>query len=133
MKGRELNFITTLLDAATAPAAAPPAAPTSQEAPWILSNPWIVPGAIVIMMLFFMSRTKSRAGKPGEDLLKNLKRGDRIQTIGGVLGIVADVRDDEVVIKVDESSNTRIRFSRDAIRRVIVDQDKTEKNIEQKK
>lgn len=114
------------MDAATS-------APASQEAPYLLSNPWIVPGAIILLMIVFMSRTKSRAGRPGEDLLKNLKRGDRIQTIGGVLGIVADVRDDEVVIKVDESSNTRIRFARNAIARVIVDQDKTDKNIDQKK
>jgi len=117
-----IRFLTLLDLTATAPAT------TQQVDPPFYMSPWFMPAVIILLVFYLMSRTKARAGnKPGEDLLKNLKRGDRIQTIGGVLGVVADVRDDEVTIKVDESSNTRIRFSRDAIRRVIVDQDKTDK------
>ena len=51
-------------------------------------------------------------------MLKNMKRGDRVMTAGGILGTVVDVRDAEVVLKVDESTNTKIKFSRDAIKRV---------------
>jgi preprotein translocase subunit YajC len=118
---------------ATTSTAATPAgpAPGSVDQPFYMS-PWFGPGIIVLVMLLVMSKAKPKAAA-GEDLLKNLKRGDRIQTIGGVLGIVADVRDDEITIKVDESSNTRIRFSRDAIRKVIVDQDKADKNADPKK
>jgi preprotein translocase subunit YajC len=36
-----------------------------------------------------------------------------------VLGTVVDVRDNEVVVKVDESSNTKMTFIRSAIHRVI--------------
>ena len=44
--------------------------------------------------------------------------------IGGILGTVVEARDTDVLLKVDESSNTKIRFSRNAIHRV-VDEDKT--------
>jgi preprotein translocase subunit YajC len=54
-----------------------------------------------------------------EEMLKAIKKSDHVQTIGGIHGIVASVTEDEVVLKVDEQSNTRIRFSRDAISRVI--------------
>jgi preprotein translocase subunit YajC len=58
-------------------------------------------------------------------MLGQLKKGDRIQTIGGVLGTVVEARDTEVLVKVDESSNTKIRFARSAIHRVLED-DKAE-------
>ena len=48
-----------------------------------------------------------------------LKRGDRVQTIGGILGTVVETRDGEVLLKVDEGNNTKIRFSRNAIHRVL--------------
>jgi len=48
-----------------------------------------------------------------------MKKGDKVQTIGGVFGTIVDVRDNEVVVKVDESSNVKIRFNRAAIKEVI--------------
>ena len=113
-----MTLLVILLDAATAP--------TTQVDPPFWMSQWFMPIVLVLLVFTIMSRNKPKA-KPGEDLLKNLKRGDRIQTIGGILGVVVDARDDEVVVKVDESSNARIRFSRDAIRRVVLDPDKTDK------
>ena len=39
--------------------------------------------------------------------------------VGGVIGAVVEVKPDTVVLKVDESSNTRMTFSRDAIQQII--------------
>jgi preprotein translocase subunit YajC len=50
-----------------------------------------------------------------------MKRGDRVMTAGGILGSVVEVRDSEVLLKVDESTNTKIKFSRDAIKRVVTE------------
>jgi preprotein translocase subunit YajC len=52
-------------------------------------------------------------------MLKQLKRGDRIQTIGGIQGAVVRAEESRVEVKVDESSNTKIWFARTAIARVI--------------
>jgi preprotein translocase subunit YajC len=59
-------------------------------------------------------------------MLSELKKGDRVQTIGGILGTVVEARDTEILVKVDESSNAKIRFSRSAIHRVI-EEEKSEK------
>ena len=58
-------------------------------------------------------------------MLANLKRGDRIQTIGGILGSVVEARENEVVIKIDESTNTKIRIVRDAIKKVTAEESET--------
>ena len=48
-----------------------------------------------------------------------MKKHDRVRTIGGVIGAIVEVKSDTVVLKVDESSNTRMTFSRDAVQQVL--------------
>lgn len=76
------------------------------------------------MLIFFVwssSRSKRQEQKKRDDMLKNMKRGDRVMTAGGILGSLVEVRDSEVLLKVDESTNTKIKFTRDAIKRVVTD------------
>jgi preprotein translocase subunit YajC len=70
---------------------------------------------------WFMSRGRSKERRKYEDMLKALKKNDRVQTIGGVLGTVVDVRDNDVLVKVDETNNVKIRFNRTAIKEVLQD------------
>ena len=52
-----------------------------------------------------------------EEMLNSLRKGDKVCTVGGMFGTIAELREDEVTIKVDE--NTRIKFTRAAIQRVV--------------
>lgn len=54
-------------------------------------------------------------------MLANLKKNDRVVTVGGIYGVVANVHReaDEVTIKVDESTNTKIRVTLGSIARVL--------------
>jgi len=74
---------------------------------------------IVIVFYFFIFGSKRKTEKERQNMLSQLKKGDRIQTIGGILGTVIEARDSEVLVKVDESSNAKIRFSRSAIHKVV--------------
>jgi preprotein translocase subunit YajC len=76
---------------------------------------------LLLIMWFFLIRGRRNEQKQRENMLGSMKRGDRVQTIGGVLGTVVDVRDSEIVVKVDESSNTKMTFIRSAIHRVLTD------------
>ena len=58
-----------------------------------------------------------------EDMLKDLKKNDHVVTIGGIHGIVASVGESEVVLKVDERSDVRIRMARDAVNKVVGPED----------
>ena len=49
-------------------------------------------------------------------MLAALKKGDKVTSIGGIVGTIMDVREDEVVVKVDENNNVRMRFARWAVR-----------------
>ena len=44
-----------------------------------------------------------------------LNKNDRIRTIGGIIGTVVDIKDDEITLKVDESNNTKIKVIASAI------------------
>jgi preprotein translocase subunit YajC len=72
-----------------------------------------------------MSKSKKGPEKQRLEMLKQLKRGDRIQTIGGILGSVLRTEENRVEVKVDETNNTKMWFTRSAIHRVLED-DKAE-------
>ena len=76
---------------------------------------------IFALLYFFMFRGQRKEEKKRKAMLSELKKGDRIMTIGGLKGSVVEIReaDDEVLIKIDESNNTKARFVRSAIQKVI--------------
>ena len=59
--------------------------------------------------------------------LRGVKKGDKVRTIGGILGTVVDIRDDEVVIKVDEATNTKLHLVRSAISKVLAEGEEASK------
>ena len=81
---------------------------------------------VMVIWMFFTFNSKRKQDKQRQELLKSMKRGDRVQTIGGILGTIVEVRDNEIVVKVDESNNTKIKFARSAVNRVIGEEDKAE-------
>jgi preprotein translocase subunit YajC len=79
---------------------------------------WIVILMFVVLMLMTtMSGRKQR--KERDKLVAGAKRNDRVQTVGGIIGTIIELTDNEMVLRVDETSNTRIRFARSAIQQVL--------------
>jgi preprotein translocase subunit YajC len=100
--------------------AVPAPAGGGQQQPSGLFGPsfiWIMLGMIVIMLIFSGGGRKQE--KQRKAMLATLKRNDRVQTIGGVLGTVLEVNEHDVLLRVDEGSNTRIRFARSAIQQIL--------------
>ena len=52
----------------------------------------------------------------------HLKKNDKVCTIGGIYGTVIEVRDKEIVIKIDESNNTKMKVTPGAIRNVATEE-----------
>ena len=50
-------------------------------------------------------------------MVQSLTKNDRVQTIGGIIGTVVDIKEDEITLKIDESNNTKIKILRTAIGR----------------
>lgn len=82
---------------------------------------WIGILLMIAVFYFVLFRGNPRGRKQREQMMANLKRNDRVMTIGGILGTVVAVKDKEVVVKVDETTNAKMTFIKDAIRTVVQD------------
>lgn len=75
----------------------------------------------VVLMWIWMGRGRRKQQAKRKEMLSNLKKGDKVTTIGGIIGTVIEVRPDEVTVKVDETNNVRMKFTRGAIHGVGAD------------
>ena len=101
---------------AQTPAQPVPTQPTQPQGPGYMFI-WILFAIVIFWFILFRPKQKERREK--QQLLSSIKKYDKVLTIGGIIGTVMEVRDDEVIIKVDDNSNTRMKFIRGAIQKVI--------------
>ncbi len=82
---------------------------------------------ITLFVLFYLIlfRGPKRKQKQQNKLIESLNKNDKIMTRGGIIGTVMDVKDDEITLKIDESTNTKIKIAVGAVSRKLTD----EKNI----
>lgn len=82
---------------------------------------------IMVVFYFLMIRPERRKQAEQTRMLQSLKKNDRVVTIGGIHGTIvnASPESDEVTIKVDESTNTKLRMQRSAIARVLASETAT--------
>ncbi|MCP3902725.1 MAG: preprotein translocase subunit YajC [Planctomycetes bacterium] len=74
---------------------------------------------ILVVMIVVSTIGPRREKKRREAMISAIKKHDRVQTVGGVIGAIVEVKPEFVVLKVDESANTRITFARSAIQQVL--------------
>ena len=75
---------------------------------------------IGIVFYFLMMRPEQRKRKEQEKLLAALQKNDHVVTIGGICGTIVNASPGStyVTIRVDDSTNTRLKVLRSAISRV---------------
>ena len=72
---------------------------------------------MVLVMYFLMIRPERKRRKKEKAMLDALKRGDRICTIGGIYGTIADIKDDTITLTVGRDNMSMV-VTRWAIRSV---------------
>ena len=79
---------------------------------------------LIAMYLLFVLPKKSQA-KQTQKMIDSLNKNDRVMTNCGIIGLVHSIDKEagEIVLKVDESNNTKIRFSIGAVYYVFRDKD----------
>jgi preprotein translocase subunit YajC len=68
---------------------------------------------LVGIFYFLIIRPQRRQQKKHQELMLELKRGDKVVTTGGIYGVVETMSDDSVVLKVE--SGATIRVARNSI------------------
>ena len=68
---------------------------------------------ILVVFYFLLIRPQQKRAKEHRQMLDNLKRGDKVITVGGVYGVVESVNPNTVVLKIAE--NVKVKFSKQSI------------------
>lgn len=68
---------------------------------------------IFAVMYFFMIRPQQRREKERQRMISDLKKGDRVVTSSGIFGTVWGIKDNVVVLKVD--NEVKMEFLKSAI------------------
>jgi len=90
---------------------------TAARKPFGGSSQWIFIGLMFVMMYFIIFRAPRKKQQQHKQMVQALEKNDKVRTIGGIIGTVVDIKGEEVILKVDESNNTKIRVASSAIGR----------------
>jgi preprotein translocase subunit YajC len=96
---------------------APPAGGGGQTANPLLSFlPLLL---IIVIMYFLLLRPQAKRQKEHKLMMDNLQKGDRVVTVGGIVGTIAgfDEKDNLVLVKIAE--NVKVDVTRSAIAQVL--------------
>lgn len=79
----------------------------------VASGPMLLSGFMPFILVFFVMyflvlRPQRKKQKETEAMLADLKKGDKVVTSGGVVGIITGVKDDIVVIKIGEGAKLEV-------------------------
>jgi preprotein translocase subunit YajC len=104
------TIFTILADAAAAPAAAAPQQPF---------NPTLIIYVICFGAIFYFLtiRPQSLKQKEMDALLKSVKTGDKIVTLAGIHGMVSNVKDATLIVKV--ADNVKIEIDKSSVGRIV--------------
>lgn len=86
------------------------AAATGTGSIWGLIWPFIL---MFVVFYFLLIRPQQKKQKTRTLMLNQVKKGDKIVTIGGLHGTIAEITDDVVVLRVTDT--TKLTFDRSAI------------------
>lgn len=80
------------------------AAATAEQTPSMFGGPYmiIMLVAFVAIFYFMIIRPENKKKKEQEELRSSLHKGDKITTIGGIMGKIVDIKDDKIVIETGE-------------------------------
>ncbi len=78
------------------------------------------------VMYFLIIRPQKQKEKKRQAMMSNVRKQDRIITAGGVHGVVVSVKDSEVIVRVDDAKDVKIKIDKSALTSVSAPRDAKE-------
>ncbi len=73
-------------------------------------------GGMLLLIIFTTWNGSRKEKKKREEMNSSIKKGDTVQMLGGIIGVVTEIRDDEVVVRMEEG---KIRFAKSAVQGIL--------------
>jgi preprotein translocase subunit YajC len=96
-----------------------------QGSPWGSFLPMMV--IMFAIIYFLMIRPEQKKQKKRQQMLSELKKGDRVVTAGGIHGTVGNVKESSIMVKVAE--NVVMEFAKASVTSVL-NKDGTQKDVQ---
>jgi len=85
-----------------------PATQAPQQPWWVM---FVIYGLLFVMLYFAFFRPQSLAKKKQEEAIKSAKTGDKIVTSSGIHGVITNVKDSTVIVKVADNVKLELEKS----------------------
>lgn len=72
---------------------------------------------LFVIFYFMLIRPQQTQQKKRKEMLASLKKGDRVVSIGGIYGMLKEVQDDIVILRI--ADNVNIKMARGGIERIL--------------
>ncbi len=76
--------------------------------------PWIL---IIVVFYLLLIRPQARRQKRHQEMLKAVKKGDRVVTSGGIHGLVVGVKENILVVRI--ADKVKVELDRGSVSRVV--------------
>jgi preprotein translocase subunit YajC len=76
---------------------------------------------VFVIFYFLLIRPQQAQQKKRREMLASLKKGDRVVSIGGIYGMIKEIKDDTVVLRI--ADNVNIKIARAGIERILTDEE----------
>ena len=74
---------------------------------------WVMLILIIVVMWFFMIRPQRKQQKELQKFRDGLSKGDKVVTIGGIYGTVAEIKDKTLLLEID--NNVKIKVDKNSV------------------
>ena len=76
---------------------------------------WIMLILIFGVMWFFMIRPQRKQQKELQEFRNSLKKGDKVVTVGGIYGTVAEIKAESTTVLIEVDNNVKIRVDKNSL------------------
>ena len=70
---------------------------------------------IMVILYFFMLRPQAKKQKQKEEMINNLNKGDKVVTMGGIIGKVSGFKEKGSLVTLKVDNNTTLTVNKSAI------------------
>ncbi len=72
------------------------------------------------VMYFLIIRPQKQKEKKRQEMISNVRKQDKVVTAGGVHGVVVSVKENEVIVRIDDAKDVKIKVDKSALTSISV-------------